>query len=322
MSGPNSSQVSRFYVPPQQINSTMMLGQLNPTYTPPSGWNTAPLGTCVYVDAQGHFSAIDNSVPDGPSAGVIVSASAPGDPCWIQTTGVASFPIPPGRNVGDYTPGHLVGDDGTQDNPGYPIDLGTLSSASAEIPDFECSGVVVDANDDEVLTILVTPLFIPPSAGQSGTVTSFNTRTGAVVPALDDYESLLLTDATLDAGFNVADANGFQIKDEDDGGYMYVGTTANDGLLVSAVGTLVELVANTTTLSLSSGGLNGSATINAPFQLLSSVVASLPSGVLGQIMYASDGLKVGETTGHGTGVIVYYSNSAWRVFSTDAQVQS
>ena len=44
--------------------------------------------------------------------------------------------------------------------------------------------------------------------GGGGGVTSFNTRTGDVVPALADYEALLLTSATLDADFNVTDADG------------------------------------------------------------------------------------------------------------------
>lgn len=50
------------------------------------------------------------------------------------------------------------------------------------------------------------------------------------------------------------------------------------------------------------------------------VVASLPTGAEGQYAYASNGRKVGEGSGSGTGVPVYFSNSQWRVFSTDAQV--
>ena len=51
-------------------------------------------------------------------------------------------------------------------------------------------------------------------------------------------------------------------------------------------------------------------------------VALLPAGVESYIAYATDGRKVGEGAGSGTGVPVYFSNSQWRVFSTDAQVQS
>lgn len=42
----------------------------------------------------------------------------------------------------------------------------------------------------------------------------------------------------------------------------------------------------------------------------------------GTIAYATNGRKVGEIAGSGTGVPVYYSNNAWRVFSTDAPVQA
>ena len=54
-------------------------------------------------------------------------------------------------------------------------------------------------------------------------------------------------------------------------------------------------------------------------------VALLPSTaatgmVGGAVAYATDGLKVGETTGNGTGVPVYYSNGHWRVYSTDLTV--
>lgn len=52
-------------------------------------------------------------------------------------------------------------------------------------------------------------------------------------------------------------------------------------------------------------------------------VASLPSNPNnGQTAYASNGRKVGEGAGAGTGVPVYYSNGAWRVYSTDAVVAS
>jgi len=51
-------------------------------------------------------------------------------------------------------------------------------------------------------------------------------------------------------------------------------------------------------------------------------VAALPSrNVLpGQTAYATNGRKVGEGAGNGTGVPVYFSNGAWRVYSTDAVV--
>lgn len=58
-------------------------------------------------------------------------------------------------------------------------------------------------------------------------------------------------------------------------------------------------------------------------------VANLPASALeGDVAYATNGLKAFETTGNGTGVPVYFSQSnpsiggLWRVFSTDAQVQA
>ncbi len=60
---------------------------------------------------------------------------------------------------------------------------------------------------------------------------------------------------------------------------------------------------------------------NAGIQLPSYTTVLLPIGISGQMAYATDGLKIGESTGHGTGVPVYYSNGAWRVYSTDAIVQ-
>lgn len=51
-------------------------------------------------------------------------------------------------------------------------------------------------------------------------------------------------------------------------------------------------------------------------------VAGLPVGAEGQIAYATNGRKVGEGAGAGTGVPVYFSNAAWRTYSGDAAVTS
>lgn len=52
-------------------------------------------------------------------------------------------------------------------------------------------------------------------------------------------------------------------------------------------------------------------------------VANLPTGVEeGTIAFATNGRKVGQGAGAGTGVPVYYSAGNWRVFSTDAPVAS
>lgn len=54
--------------------------------------------------------------------------------------------------------------------------------------------------------------------------------------------------------------------------------------------------------------------------VVSSTVALLPAGVNGKLAYAANGRKVGEAATAGTGVIVYFSNTQWRVLSTDAVV--
>lgn len=59
---------------------------------------------------------------------------------------------------------------------------------------------------------------------------------------------------------------------------------------------------------------------NAPVRPKSYTVAGLPSGIEGQIAYATNGRKVGEGAGSGTGVPVYFADGHWRVFSTDAAV--
>lgn len=70
--------------------------------------------------------------------------------------------------------------------------------------------------------------------------------------------------------------------------------------------------------------INGSGSIAAagPVSAGQYTVAGLPVGFEGQMLYATNGLKVGEITGNGTGVPVYFSSSVWRVFSTDAAVAS
>jgi len=49
-------------------------------------------------------------------------------------------------------------------------------------------------------------------------------------------------------------------------------------------------------------------------------VATLPAASDSQMAYATNGRKVGQTAGNGTGVPVYYSSGAWRRFSDDSVV--
>lgn len=66
----------------------------------------------------------------------------------------------------------------------------------------------------------------------------------------------------------------------------------------------------------------GPVAFGAPATPAQYTVAALPAGAEGQIAYATNGRKVGEGAGSGTGVPVYFSNTHWRVYSTDATVTS
>jgi hypothetical protein len=69
---------------------------------------------------------------------------------------------------------------------------------------------------------------------------------------------------------------------------------------------------------------NGAAWVNLPGgSLLTYTVSTLPSSPsAGSIAYATDGRKVGEGAGAGTGVPCYYSNGNWRRYSDDTVVAS
>jgi hypothetical protein len=70
------------------------------------------------------------------------------------------------------------------------------------------------------------------------------------------------------------------------------------------------------------GSFIGNVSTN-PRVLQTYTVATLPaSPAAGSTAYASNGRKVGEGAGSGTGVPVYFSNGSWRVSSTDVAVTS
>jgi len=55
---------------------------------------------------------------------------------------------------------------------------------------------------------------------------------------------------------------------------------------------------------------------------ISYAFADLPTGTInGSMIFVTNGRKVGEAAGHGTGVPAYWSTENWRVFSTDQPVQ-
>jgi hypothetical protein len=79
---------------------------------------------------------------------------------------------------------------------------------------------------------------------------------------------------------------------------------------------------NAVVASIQSTGLVVTGTSNASGITKSGsyTVATLPAASEGFVAYCTNGRKVGEGVGAGTGVPVYYSGGIWRVFSTDALV--
>ncbi len=53
---------------------------------------------------------------------------------------------------------------------------------------------------------------------------------------------------------------------------------------------------------------------------ITTTVGLLPAGTEGLRAFATNGRKIGEGVGAGSGVPVYFSTGAWRVISTDAAV--
>lgn len=67
---------------------------------------------------------------------------------------------------------------------------------------------------------------------------------------------------------------------------------------------------------------NGNAAFKALLSVASFTVAALPAGLNGAFAFASNGRKVGEGAGAGTGVVVAFSNGSWRRLSDDAVAAS
>lgn len=66
--------------------------------------------------------------------------------------------------------------------------------------------------------------------------------------------------------------------------------------------------------------ITGEVTTTKPLRPPVHTLAALPVGTEGATAYCSNGRKVGEGAGAGTGVPVYFSGSAWRRFSDDTVV--
>lgn len=109
-------------------------------------------------------------------------------------------------------------------------------------------------------------------------------------------------------GANLSGSGGANqiVKQISAGAAFTVGTLAASGLSNGTTGTGAVVLASAPTLT-------------TP-QWTATTVAALPAGAEGQHAYATNGRKVGEGAGSGTGVPVYFSSASWRVFSTDAPV--
>ncbi|WP_164712442.1 hypothetical protein [Methylobacterium currus] len=73
-------------------------------------------------------------------------------------------------------------------------------------------------------------------------------------------------------------------------------------------------------MGLASLAVAGSVAVSGPLSLGVYTVATLPAGTAGTMLYVSNGRKVGEAAGAGTGVLACYSNGAWRRLSDETPV--
>ena len=116
----------------------------------------------------------------------------------------------------------------------------------------------------------------------------------------------------------IVDANGYATKPFGD--WMRAVTTA-----VNASATPAGTVPATRNV-VTAGGLHGGGPLSADIGLLlykvSSSVAALPTlgNANGDLAYALNGRKPGEGAGVGTGVVVFWSGSAWYAVTSGAVV--
>lgn len=70
------------------------------------------------------------------------------------------------------------------------------------------------------------------------------------------------------------------------------------------------------------GTITGVKTFSVAFKVATYTVATLPTATVRQVAFASDGRKVGEGSGSGTGTLVYADGTAWRRCGDDTTVVS
>lgn len=151
--------------------------------------------------------------------------------------------------------------------------------------------------------------------GTTGYVTTGTVEATQLVRSFANIEC----DATGGYNSNLYYSSGWKYRANGAGFSIY--TTA--GLITFGVATV------------NAGGINAAAVVNTAFTVNVSTFetayegpvspkaytyANLPSATVGAIAFCSNGRKVGEGPGAGTGVPVYYTTGNWRVFSTDAPV--
>jgi hypothetical protein len=260
----------------------------------------------------------ESDLPSGGSDGQIQGNDAgtfngvPGSTCDF-TNGLISL-APTGTGVALSLTGDSAGDDildlfvnggGT---PTFAIDgLGDITAVDAAGDSFSMSGGTVNLTNGDGDSINIFPASGIPHPGPGGIVLTDSSGDSITL----SHDGFALTDASGDSisahsgiiGFAAADGSSFSLN-------------AFTGIFISSPANPISFV------SPYAIQCQGSPVTFQPY-----TVATLPSEVTeavpeGGQAYATDGLKVGEVTGSGTGVPVYYSGGNWRVYSTDMPVSN
>jgi hypothetical protein len=346
---------SKYFTPPERVNSAMIQGVID------SSESIIPLlvGTQMGIGPNGGFVHVNNLASHPiASVGVLQNTAAPGDPAFVQAAGITQIPqvsIADGHYCGDdnntgkltdlgLTPvgvssvGIMTGSAGGSSfilvspilfasaGGGGAVSsvFGRVGAVIAAIGDYAFSQISGLLATDQVATPVGTGAGLQTSAwtsGSPGELAIFSGN-GTLGSGGETLSALLATigdpiqnGSSSGTAATIFDAAGDAISLS--AGNVSIADVAGDSL--DLTGGSASL-AGTTNTQLGSPGT--SVIMLCPVNTFSTTVADLPAGVEGQWLYASNGLKVGEITGSGTGVPVYFSNGLWRVFSTDQQVQS
>lgn len=184
--------------------------------------------------------------------------------------------------------------------------------AAAEILDASASGrAVLTGTAASGATALGLGTGDGPTFGAL-TVSSFSTAANAVVMRMASNPG---SDGTSATTIRIEKASNY-------GGEIsgYLTQNVGGGLWLSVLnGNSTSLMA----LQLDGAGVatfTRSVNVNGLLRLAAYTVATMPTGVVGSIIYASNARKSSEAAGAGTGVIAYYSNGHWRRLSDDSPI--